>query len=248
LFRLWNTSNIATSLWDFDDGIIETVSDFSITHEFPGVGDYDVSVIETFQGQDSGPFVETITIRPLPVLMPDQLEDVLFLFPGAAYPMDGGGPFYEYRWYYSANDTVNWTEVYGGFGEQFREYSILEEGFYKLEVEDLECCFNYRIIEVVSLDVEIPNAFIPSGSPPNNIFKVIGGSVQNFSMFVYNRWGQMVFSEELSLGIGNGWNGRIQNNGVECPMGVYAYILLFDVEHEGDLKTITRSGSVMLLR
>jgi hypothetical protein len=57
-----------------------------------------------------------------------------------------------------------------------------------------------------------------------------------------------VFSEELSLGIGNGWNGRMQNSGPECPMGVYAYILLFDVEHEGDLKTITRSGSVMLLR
>jgi hypothetical protein len=246
--RLWNSLNTSATMWDFDDGTTETISQSFIEHTFPNAGDFNVSVTETYGTDQFGPFSENITIQALPTLMPDYPDDILFLFPGAAYPMDGGGPFYEYRWYYSANDTVNWTEVNGGFGEQFREYSILEEGFYKLEVEDLECCFNYRIIEVVSLDVEIPTAFIPSGNPPNNIFKVNGGSVQNFSMLVYNRWGQMVFSEELSLGIGNGWNGRMQNSGPECPMGVYAYILLFDVEHEGDLKTITRSGSVMLLR
>jgi gliding motility-associated-like protein len=243
--RLWNGSNTAATTWDFGDGPTPS-SGSSVTHTFPGSGDYDVSVTEVFGGQNFGPFSETINIRALPTLMPDHPDNVLFLFPGAAYPMDGGGPFYEYRWYYSASDTVNWTFLEGGIGEQYREHTILNEGYYKLEVEDLDCCFNYRIIQVISLDVEIPTAFIPNGSPPNNIFKVFGGSVQNFNMYVYNRWGQMVFSEELSLGIGNGWDGRF--NGKDSPMGIYAYVLLFDVEHEGDLKTITRRGTVMLLR
>lgn len=244
--RLWNPSNTSSTMWNFGDGSSDMNDNPFIAHTFPGAGDYDVSVTEASGGRNFGPFTESINIRPLPVLMPGETEDVLFLFPGAAYPMDGGGPFYEYNWYYSANDTVNWTFLEGGIGEQYREYSILNEGYYKLEVEDHNCCFNYRIIQVVSLDVEIPTAFAPNSNPPNNIFRVYGGSVQNFSMYIYNRWGQLVFSEELALGIGSGWNGRF--NGQDCPMGVYAYILLFDVEHEGDLKTITRRGTVMLLR
>jgi len=244
-FMLWNTSNTSSTQWVFGDGNNQVIPGVSGTHTYTDPGDYNVAVTEVFSGS-FGPFTETINVRNLPALMPGQLEDILYLFPGAAYPMDGGGPFYEYRWYYSANDTVNWNLVSGGIGENFREYTINEEGFYRLEVEDLECCFNYRIIEVVSLDVQIPNAFRPGANPPNDVFRVIGGSVQNYSMYIYNRWGQLVFSEEVSLGIGQGWDGR--HKGQVSPMGIYSYILMFDVEHDDSLKTITRRGTVLLLR
>lgn len=251
VFRLWNTSNTSSTTWNFGTGAISTPGT-SYTILYDQAGDYqNISVMEngTF-----GPYFEEIYIRPLPVLIPELPpdEDVLLIFPNTIYPLDGGEGFYEYYWYSSSGPDGPWQPILGGVGDAYRFLPLSEEGFYKLEVVDMECCENERIFEVRSLDLKMPTAFRPfSIYTENRTFRPYGGPVLNYSLNIYNRWGQLVYNEEIPVareqGLkGNGWDGVFQ--GKMSPAGVYAYIVIFDVEHEERLVKTTKRGWFMLLQ
>lgn len=82
-----------------------------------------------------------------------------------------------------------------------------------------------QYIDVVPLSsVFMPNAFSPNGDGKNDIFKPKGNffGVENYSLLIYNRWGQKVFeTEEPNVG----WNGKLNNVGNDSPTGVYVYKL-----------------------
>ncbi|MBE0662595.1 MAG: gliding motility-associated C-terminal domain-containing protein [Bacteroidales bacterium] len=250
-FNLWNTSNTTTTRWDFGDGPVNE-SGTSTTRLYDTSGEYlNVSVIEngTF-----GPYAEDIFIRPLPELIPElpPNDSVLLIFPNTIYPLDGGEGFYEYYWYYSTSPDGPWQLLSGGIGETFRVQPIEDEGFYKLEAVDMECCENERIIEVRALDLKLPTAFRPS-SPvlENQRYRPYGGPVFNYSIRIFNRWGQLVFEEEIAEAReqgykGQGWDGNFKNN--NGTSGVYVYVVVFDVEHENQLIQTTKHGWFMLLR
>lgn len=251
VFSLWNSSNTTSTTWNFGAGAITTPGT-SYTLLYDQAGNYqNISVMEngTF-----GPYFEDIFIRPLPVLIPELPpdEDVLLIFPNTIYPLDGGEGFYEYYWYSSTSPDGPWQLVLGGIGDAYRFLHISDEGFYKLEVVDMECCENERIFQVRSLDLKMPTAFRPfSVNVENRTFRPYGGPVLNYSLNIYNRWGQLVYSEEIPVareqGLkGNGWDGVFQ--GKMSPAGVYAYIVIFDVEHEEKLIKTTKRGWFMLLQ
>lgn len=98
---------------------------------------------------------------------------------------------------------------------------------------------------MVTVEGVFPNAFFPNSTSENSTFKmptVPGAVISNYRMQIYNRWGQLVFE---TTDVNNGWNGRMNNIGQECPSGIYQWILM--VEQNGK-SPITNSGSVMLLR
>jgi gliding motility-associated-like protein len=68
--------------------------------------------------------------------------------------------------------------------------------------------------------VYIPNSFSPNNDGINDIFRPYGESIIDYSIVVYNRWGQQIYS---SRDIENGWDGTafLSNNAV--PQGVYLY-------------------------
>lgn len=97
----------------------------------------------------------------------------------------------------------------------------------------------------VSREVEIfiPNAFKPSSQiPENRVFKPIftAFSPTGYSITLFNRWGQQVFSTDDYL---QPWDGR--HNGQEAPAGVYSWVLRFK-DAQG-IETEKR-GTVLLLR
>ena len=64
----------------------------------------------------------------------------------------------------------------------------------------------------------IPNVFSPNGDGANDFFLVKGQNIDQISLKIYNRWGNLVFEgQEASPA----WDGRWQ--GKECPVGVYYY-------------------------
>ncbi len=75
-------------------------------------------------------------------------------------------------------------------------------------------------------DVYIPNSFTPNGDGVNEIFKVIGTEVLeiDFSIFIYDRWGDKVYE---SYDITEGWNGSKMNSSYYCPTGIYVYALKY---------------------
>jgi gliding motility-associated-like protein len=67
----------------------------------------------------------------------------------------------------------------------------------------------------------VPNAFTPDGDMHNNEFKPIfssGYSYENYTLLIFNRWGEVVFETET---IEDGWDGTYVGNKVQD--GVYTW-------------------------
>jgi gliding motility-associated-like protein len=54
----------------------------------------------------------------------------------------------------------------------------------------------------------IPNAFSPNGDGTNDIFKGTGIGIKDFSLMIYDRWGNLVF---ISNDLEKGWDGTFSN-------------------------------------
>ena len=108
-------------------------------------------------------------------------------------------------------------------------------------------CFNYKdTIEVekykCSNCIFIPDAFTPNKDGLNDLFGVtISCPVTNFSLQIYNRWGQQVFA---TTNTNARWNGMF--NADIAPIGTYYYYLKYNTSSKPDI--ITQKGSVHLIR
>jgi hypothetical protein len=64
--------------------------------------------------------------------------------------------------------------------------------------------------------------------------------VVDFSMIIYNRWGQLVYSGA------EGWDGTLA--GDIAPTGTYSYATTYSYLMEGNTVQVTFRGSVLLVR
>jgi gliding motility-associated-like protein len=88
--------------------------------------------------------------------------------------------------------------------------------------------------------IYLPNAFTPNDDGNNDIFEVRGIAVTGVKLWVYNRWGERVFSSEGATG---GWDGYFGN--ILCPPDVYGYYLEVTCL---DGQVYTKKGNVTLIR
>jgi gliding motility-associated-like protein len=87
-------------------------------------------------------------------------------------------------------------------------------------------------------DVFIPNTFTPNGDGINDTWYIPALSAYpKFELFVYDRWGNLVFQAKKS---NVHWDGR--SKGQALPMGVYVYML--DLKEGGNLL----KGTVSIVR
>jgi gliding motility-associated-like protein len=117
-------------------------------------------------------------------------------------------------------------------------------GTYQINAVDSNgCAANASVAVAVDNNCEaiaFPNAFTPNGDGLNDLFRPLAQSIQSASFFVYNRWGQLVFS---SPDLSKGWDGTF--NGVQQPIGSYAWYATATTI-TGEAKAL--QGNVSLLR
>ena len=87
-----------------------------------------------------------------------------------------------------------------------------------------------------------PTAFSPGSGFTNNYWypKGIGIDPENYHLWIYDRWGQVVFETdkypsgtEYRQEMEGGWNGRYNNTGKWVPPDVYTWlVILRDVNGE----------------
>ncbi len=104
-------------------------------------------------------------------------------------------------------------------------------------------------IEVV-YDIDIPNAFTPTGtgdnpnydptSTSNTVFYPFSKYVVEYEMNIFNRWGELIFE---STEFQKGWNGTYRDK--PCPQDVYVYKI---VMMHADGNKVTKVGDVTLFR
>jgi len=90
----------------------------------------------------------------------------------------------------------------------------------------------------------IPNAFTPDGDERNNTFKPIitsGVDLFNYSFYIYNRWGQVIWE---SYNPNTGWDGTF--NTIMCQDGVYTWKLRFKTPKTDEIKQFI--GNFTLIR
>jgi len=92
----------------------------------------------------------------------------------------------------------------------------------------------------------IPNTFTPDGDPSNHYFQPVftsGFDPFNYSLQIYNRWGELIFE---SLNPYEGWDGSYGLNGNQVPSGTYTYRIRFKVLKNDEYQAVV--GHVNLLK
>lgn len=224
-FHITNKANIDSVSWNFGDGATSTVND--PFHQYGQPGTYRVRLTEKFDGKD---FIDSlpVTVYPLPYI---GLGDSILLYSGSTINLHAGGGNMEYNWSTGSADSI---------------ISVGRQGNYWVWVKDHHCCVNTDSVYVKVFQYFIPNAFTPNGDGRNDIFRITGlyRNVR-FRMFVYNRWGQLVFQSE---NINDGWDGTYKNTA--CPPDTYTWVINIDFLGQ-DIVTkgsISLKGSVILVR
>jgi gliding motility-associated-like protein len=228
VFSLQNTSNVDNVIWQFGDpgSGSNTSTSMQGNHIFSGTGSFTVQVTETYNGNNYGPYTETVNVNELPAV---NLGDTVFMYPGAPILLDAGAGYSSYEW---------------STGENSQVVTINQLGTYWVTVQNEKCCFKTDTAVVIYFSIRVPNAFRPGGT--NNIFKAYASSLQainNFALYVFNRWGQQIF---VTSDINQGWDGTI--NGQPAPGDVYVWLVNYDVERKGKTERIAQKGNVILLR
>ncbi len=85
----------------------------------------------------------------------------------------------------------------------------------------------------------IPNSFTPNGDGYNDVFAPKCTGVERYEMFIYNRWG-----EEIFTAVNQGWDGKLKRN-KEATQGVYNYKII--IKNIFGIKSI-KSGAITLFR
>ncbi|MCH8546864.1 MAG: gliding motility-associated C-terminal domain-containing protein [Cryomorphaceae bacterium] len=121
---------------------------------------------------------------------------------------------------------------------------VTQAGVYAVEVTG-DCGVQSESVQIEVINclprLFIPSAFTPNGDGRNDVFLVKGSTVASFTMYIYDRWGNEVFSTNT---IDEGWDGNI--NGQPAPMGVYVYSIIATGFETEDI--LRERGSISLIR
>ena len=189
-------------------------------------GDYDVLVKD--KNGCSIPLIFEITsppalevdVRLTKPACPGGSNGELFAFP------EGGKAPYIYYW---EKETASGNSMTG-----------LGKGSYSVSILDASGCVSLGTGVVVE---KAPEVRIPTGYNPEkdeDLFEGISNCELNFNLWIFNRWGQLIYSGT------QGWDGLI--NGVNAIQGTYTYLIQYYFPLEGEMKTVEKRGNFTLIR
>ena len=117
--------------------------------------------------------------------------------------------------------------------------------FYHVVMNEFGCSDTLRLERYIEPPINffIPNSFTPNGDGRNERFEFIITGVSGYKVYIFNRWGELVFESNEN---GPFWDGRSQKNGEKVPGGVYTYLIKADVDRRGKLEV--RQGHLKLIR
>lgn len=223
------TSGIIELRWQYGDGITSQ-NLYAHSYILNTVGQYVIDITGRYPHCPDTTFSDTLHIYPYPIV---NIGPDTAICPGSnAIELANqftAGADYLYRW---------------STGALTPAISINEPGIYYLTATANNCATTDTVEIHRSCFIEIPNAFSPNGDGINDYFfpkDVLSRALTQFSMQVYNRWGQKMF-ETNNLN-GRGWDGRC--NDISQPEGVYIYSIKasFTSGHEEKYQ-----GNITLIR
>lgn len=208
--------------WRFGDGGRSGAISPSYTYTDPGTFTVDLAITSPIGCTTDTTFPNLIQVLPSPTAG--------FSFsPEVATNIDPEVSFFD-----ESSDAISWSWQFGtGLTSRVRNpvYSFPDTGRYAVTqvVAHPSGCLDTlsRIVDVrPEVRYFLPNAFSPNGDGLNDEYTGVGlmDGARNFSMTIWNRWGQKIYE---STDPDQGWNGRAFNSGPESPPGVYVVLVQF---------------------
>lgn len=107
-------------------------------------------------------------------------------------------------------------------------HSYKEGGIYTITldvVNALGCKSTYSIsVTIYPLwSFYIPNSFTPNGDEVNDTFNGKGEYIKDYSMLIFNRWGEQIFSTN---NLEKGWDGKVAGSSELAQEDVYLYLVI----------------------
>ena len=228
--------------WSFGNGQHATnaisVSCFTIS------GTYSIKLNITDSSGCQNQATATVLMYPVPDVDFEYLPNpVSILEPKVQFINEtGGASISSYSWNFGEGSSGDTSHV------KNPQYNYANVGTYPvmLVAQSVDGCLDTLIKYVVieqDFALFVPNAFTPNGDGKNEVFKAEGEGILDFSMYIFDRWGNHVFT---SSDINTGWDGSMNNKGNGLLQhDVYVWkIVLKNVVHQS--KTYT--GTVTLVR
>ena len=236
-------------VWDFGDGVQE-IACGTLNHTFESSNCFDVSLTKTFTNgcSTTGVLTDYICVNPLPVsdfiVDNDKINSMYTKVQFTNYSQDATN----YIWDFGDDLNIDPIDVSAVnpehvFPDEEAIYNVslvaisdkgcVDTSFVKIKVEE----------EVIYY---IPNSFTPNGNDVNEVFKPVfssGVSAQDYTLLIYNRWGQIVFE---SHDINQGWDGSFGINGEVIQSGSYIWSVSFKVKDVDMVKQVL--GEVNLIK
>lgn len=223
--------------WNFGNGSSATGQVVNHTYNTPGTMTVSLTVTDENACSNTLEKNELVTIFPKPYadfkINPSMIflgneVSIISLSEGGSnclYIMNGIDSVYTCNTYYSFPQT----------GDNVVELQVSNQ-------------FGCRDTAIKSISVDygndyyIPAAFSPNFDGLNDQFLLVAEGASDFSMIIFDRWGQEVFK---TTDIQKGWDGRIGNSVLPAPLGIYTYLMTFKTK-----SNIPREvrGTVTLLR
>ena len=184
---------------------------------------FDVKLVVTTDRGCKDSLIKTsyITVYPVPIAA----------YTASPNPANVVEPFIQFT-----NQSSDYTKWWWSFGDgplvdsinvsPFHEYSDVSANNYysSLIVQNQYGCKDtaYLKIEITpEFTFYIPNAFTPHNDDGiNDYFTGIGIGIEKYEMWIFDRWGEMIY---YSDDIKKGWNGKVQGKEQECKQDVYVW-------------------------
>lgn len=240
------TENTQTCTWKFGSELSTgNYSDASYTFTEEGCYDITLEVLGTNGCSNSSQFNNFICVEDAPNVSftastetVNELDAVVHFFNTTE-----GATSYNWNFGDSTENVFVENPIHDFAGLPYGNYLV------KLIASSSMGCTDSNFV-IIKMDEEslffIPNTFTPDEDTYNTIFQPIftdGFDPYNFSMSIYNRWGELVFeSQDASIG----WNGLMFNSGEMVQDGMYTWTIIY--KKVNNAKTDQISGHVNLLR
>ena len=217
---------IATWAWSFGDGSTANTANPSNCYSNPGSYDVTLTVTSSLGGCSSTSTVAGfVTVHPNPVADFTAPLTTSIINPDVAYTDNSSiltGAITSWNWNFgdpfaatidSTSTLQNPTHVFTEAGTFCTTLTV---------TSNFGCTDNTQLCIVIEPEFTffIPNAFSPNADGINDEFYGKGDFIKKFEMFIYDRWGNLIFFAD---DINKHWDG-IANHGKEmAQQDVYVY-------------------------